>query len=139
MVGVGAAPALLSCPEDKEEYDPGQVDDCLLEVYSTLLGNVEGLEDGHGDGADLCRWGVLFFVGGDSLAQLKVELTQLFLPGFAVPHCCEYLPNGIKVLLHGPLLDGYPTGCQRDGAHTLGEDMEERGLIPAALDVVWYF
>ena len=68
-VSIGAAPALLSWPEENEERDPGQVADFLLVVCSALVGRVEDLEEGDRDGADLCQWGVLFCLGGELSAQ----------------------------------------------------------------------
>ena len=110
VVGVGATPEVLSWPEEKEECGPGQVADGLLPLCYSLTGGVEVLEDGDGDGEDLCQRGVLFYIDCELLSQAKVEITQRVVPGVAGPHGGKYLPDGTKVLFHGPLLDGDPAG-----------------------------
>ena len=108
-----------------------------MAVCSSLVGNIEVLEDGDGDGEDLCRWGVFFCIGSELSAQAKVEISQLVGPGVTGPHSCKYFPGGTKVLFHEPLLDGYSLGYQKSGAHMPGKDLEERDRIPDALEVVW--
>ena len=78
-------------------------------VCSALAVGGEGLEDVDMDREDLCRRRVLFRVCCDLLFQAKVDLDQLVVTGVAVPHGCEYLPNGTKVLLHGPLIERDPS------------------------------
>ena len=43
MVGVGAAPEVFDCPEEKENSNTGQVADGLLAFYTALVGGVEVL------------------------------------------------------------------------------------------------
>ena len=93
------------------------------------------MEDRSGDGVDLCRRIVLFRVSRELSAQAKVEFSQLIVPGFAGPNGCKYLPDGIKVLFQGPLIDGYPAGCQKADSHALGKDLGERYGISDALEV----
>ena len=61
------------------------------------------------------------------------------MPGVSAPHGCEYFTDGTKLLLPGPLLDGFPSGFQKADEHALGKDMEEGDGIPDALEVGWYF
>ena len=135
--GVGSDPAVFSWPEEEEERNPVQVADCLLAVGAALVGGIQGLEDGDGDGADSCWWGILFEVSGEFPAQPKVKLDQLGVPGDFGPHRYEYFPYGTKVLFHGTLLDGCSSGFQKVGAHALGEDIEETYGIPDVLEVGW--
>ena len=107
----------------------------MLAVRSSLAVNVEGLEDRDGYGADLCSRRVFFCIGRNLLSQAKVELSQLVAPGVAGAQGCEYFPNVTKVPLHGPLLDEYPAGFQKAGAHNIGEDLEERYGIANTLEV----
>ena len=79
----------------------------------------------------------MFGACGKLTAQPKVNLSQLVVPGVVVPHGYEYLPDGTKVLFHGPLLDGDSNGCYKAGAHALGENLDKRGGIPNALEVGW--
>ena len=135
--GVGAASAVFAWLGEEEESDPGQVADSLLAFCATLVGGVEGLEDGYGDGANPCWWGVLLGEGGEFPAQPKVKLAQLVLPWVDGPHRCEYFPNVTKVLFHRTSLGGHPAGGQKAGAHTLGKELEERGGISNAFEVGW--
>ena len=121
MVGVVAAPEVLSCTRDKEESDPGQVDDCSLDFRPPLIVNIEGLEDGDGDWEKLVRRSILICVSRELSSQAKVKLPQLVVSKFSVPHGCKYFTNGTKVLFHGPLLDWDTAGCQKASARTLGE------------------
>ena len=78
--------------------------------------------------------GVLFRVGGKLLAQAKVELSQLVVPGVSGPHCCKYFPDGTKVLFHGHIIDGYPSGRKKAGAYMLIKDLDEMDGISKDLD-----
>ena len=129
--------SVFSWPEEEEERNPVQVADCLLAVGAALVGGIQGLEDGDGDGADSCWWGILFEVSGELPAQPKVKLDQLVVPGVFGPHRYKYFPYGTKVLFHGTLLDGCSSGFQKVGAHALGEDIEETYGIPDVLEVGW--
>ena len=137
MIGVGAAPAVLDWPEEKEGSDPGQVYDGSLAVCSTLLGYVEGLEGRDEDWEDSGSQRVLLHICCELSSQAKVKLAQLVLPGVAVPHGCIYMPYGMKVLFYGPLLDRDLAGFQKSGVHALGKNLEERGEIPDTLELGW--
>ena len=118
--GVSVTPAVSPWPEEEEESDPGQVSDILLSFGAPWVGGVKGLEDGDRDGTDSCQWGVLFGIGGKFLAQPKVGIYQRVMPRIAGSHGCKYLSDGNKEFFRVSLIYGYPAGCQKAGAHTLG-------------------
>ena len=137
-VGVSTAPAVLSCPEEKEESNPDQIDGCFLAVCFALTGGIDYLEDRDGGRVDSGRRRVLLCVSRELLSQAKVELAQLVVPKFDGPHGYEYIPDGTKVLFHGYLLDRNPSGFQKSVVHALRKEMEESYGIPNTLEVVWY-
>ena len=83
-----------------------------MQVGAVLVGLFEDLENGDWNGTDSGRRRVFFCVGRDLLSQAKVKLFQLVVPGVIFPHSYKYLANQLGVLLHRPLLDGSPYGCQ---------------------------
>ena len=88
VVIFGAAPALLSWSEEKEESDPVQIADSPLSFGSALTGGLECLEGGDGDRADSGISRILFPVSRDLSSQAKVELAQRVVPRFDGPHSC---------------------------------------------------
>ena len=57
------------------------------------------------------------------------------MPEVVGPHGCEYLADGPKLLLHGLFIGGIPSNCQKPGAHTIDEDMEEGDWVTDSLEV----
>ena len=78
---------------------------------------------------------VFLRVGHIFLSQAKVNISQLVVTGYIVPHVCKYLAGRPKLLLHRPLLDGSPCGFHNSVMDALGKYLEERNGIGDALDI----
>ena len=70
LLSFGAAPEVISWPDDKEEIDPVQVSDYLLAVCFALTDGGECLEDGDRDRVDLVRRRVLLCISHELLSQV---------------------------------------------------------------------
>ena len=99
------------------------------------MGRIERLEGGDWNSTDSGRRRVLLCVGRGLSSQEKIDISQSVVPGVSGPHGCKYLADRPKLLLHRPIPDGSPCGCQDYGTDVLGEDMEERGGFVYSLGI----
>ena len=135
MGGIGASFAVLAGPEEEEEGDPGEIADGDVYWVGSLGGGVQVLNDVNREGPHSCRRIIFFLIGHHLASHPKVDFYHAVVAGVVGTHGCEYLTDGVELLLDISLLDGIALYGQKSGTDTLGENSEERNGIFNAFEV----
>ena len=98
-------------------------------------GGVQVLDNVNREGSHSC-WGItLFLIVYQLVSQTKVDFSHAVIAGGVGPHGCEYLTDGVEVLIDQFLLGGLPMSIQKSGTNTLDKNLEERNWVSGAFKV----